>query len=115
MLIPTHWTVLLFFSVIIGIALGWRHSAYSAVIGQYAKNHPEMDSTYLSVANSFTNFGSTVGLLITGLVFEIFFSYTMLFIILAILSNLTIIPFLFMKKADYEHSMDKKEIIIDLK
>ena len=115
MLIPTHWTILLFFTVIIGLALGWRHSAYSAVVGQYAKKHPEMDSTYLSVANSFTNFGATVGLLITGLIFELFFSYMMLFIILAILSNLTIIPFLFMNIADYEHSFDKKEMILDLK
>jgi len=115
LLIPATWTLLLFFTVLIGFALGWRHSAYAAVVGQLAKKHPEMDSTYLSIANSFTNFGATLGLLLTGIIFQIFGSYAMLFVFLAIISNVSLIPFLAIDAEDYEHKSEKTAILTDIK
>jgi MFS family permease len=115
LLIPATWELLLFFTVIIGVALGFRHSAYSAVVGQLAKKHPEMDSTYLSIANSFTNFGATLGLIITGLIFQIFGTYAMLFIFLAIISNVSLIPFWAIDAEDYEHKTEGRPIVSDIK
>jgi len=107
LLIPASWELLLFFALIIGFALGWRQAAYSAVVGQLAKKHPEMDSTYLSIANSFTNFGATLGLILAGVIFQIFGTYVMLFIFLALISNLSLIPFWTIDSEDYEHKSQK--------
>ena len=115
LLIPATWELLLFFTIIIGFALGWRHSAYAAVVGQLAKKHPEMDSTYLSIANSFTNFGATLGLLLTGIIFQIFGTYAMLFIFLAILSNVSLIPFWAIDAEDYEHKSEGRALVSDIK
>ena len=115
LLIPATWELLLLFTIIIGFALGFRHSAYSAVVGQLAKKHPEMDSTYLSIANSFTNFGATLGLILTGLIFHIFGTYAILFIFLAIISNVSLIPFWAIDAEDYEHKTEGSAIVSDIK
>lgn len=114
LLIPASLELLLFFSIIIGFALGWRHSAYSAIVGQLAKKHPEMDGTYLSIANSFTNFGSTLGLILTGIIFQIYGNYVMLFIFLALISNISLIPFWAIDAEDYELKLEKTAIMDDI-
>ena len=74
-----------------------------------------MDSTYLSIANSFSNFGATVGLLLTGIIFQIFGTYAMLFVFLAILSNISLIPFAAINAEDYEHKTEGRAIVSDIK
>ncbi len=115
LLIPATWELLLFFTIIIGVALGFRHSSYSAVVGQLAKKHPEMDSTYFSIANSFSNFGATLGLIITGLIFQVFGTYAFLFIFLAIISNVSLIPFWAINAEEYEHKTKGSTIVSDIK
>jgi predicted MFS family arabinose efflux permease len=113
LLIPTYVVILLFFGSIIGLALGWRHSAYAAVVSQMAKHHPDVDSTYLSVANSFTNLGSVIGLALVGVILDLFLSFEVLIVFMALISNLTAIPFAFMDPTYYEHKLLKKSITLE--
>lgn len=113
LLIPTYVVILLFFGSIIGLALGWRHSAYAAVVSQMAKHHPDVDSTYLSVANSFTNLGSVIGLALVGVILDLFLSFEVLIVFMALISNLTAIPFAFMDPTYYEHKLLEKSITLE--
>ena len=67
----------------------------------------------VSIANSFTNFGSTLGLILTGIIFQIYGNYAMLFIFLALISNISLIPFWAINAEDYEHKLEKTAIITD--
>ena len=109
MTIETIIPVLVFFGVLIGVALGWRHSGYSAVVGEFSKKHPEMDSTYFSICNSFTNAGSVLGLLITGIIFDMTASFAIVFIFMAFFSNLGLIAFKMMDPADYEYKLQNND------
>lgn len=112
MIIPTDIIlVLLLFSFFIGSTVGWRNSGFSAVVGEYSKLYPEMDSTYFAISTSFVNVGSTLGLLFTSALFEglsglsTFAIFAIVFIFMAILSNIGIIPFYFMDPKDYEYKL----------
>ncbi|MBD3195061.1 MAG: MFS transporter [Candidatus Lokiarchaeota archaeon] len=89
-------------SGIIGIGIGWRHSAYSPVVSQMAKFHPKMDSTYFSLCNSLSNLGSTLGLTFMGLIFAETASYLIVFIIIAIFQLINLVPFSTISSSYYE-------------
>jgi len=100
--LPFQIIILLIIACMIGIGMGWRHSSYSAVLGEMAKEYPELNSTYYSIANSFVNFGTIIGLSIVGLIFEQTASFILVFIIMAIASNFGLLPFLLIDKDEYE-------------
>jgi PAT family beta-lactamase induction signal transducer AmpG len=108
MLIPFDAIILLFIAGGIGVGIGWRHASYSAVVGEISKEYPEMDSTYYSLANSLANLGSTLGLFITGRIFAIVGSYWIVFLLMAVVNNFGIIPFLLINKDDYESKKERK-------
>ena len=111
-LIPAPWFILIIFAFIIGSSAGWRNSAFSAVIGSIAKSFPEMDSTYYATCNSFTNIGSVIGLELTSLLFTTlvgvptFAIYAIIFVFMAILVNVGLIPFKMIDSNEYE--LDKE-------
>ncbi len=94
--------LLLIFAFITGAATGWRHSSYSAVVGEMSKYHPEMDATYFAWVNSLTNLGTVIGLTIAGIVFNMAGNYTSVFIVMALVQLLTLVPFAFMNPQHYE-------------
>jgi len=102
--------VTLFFASLIGLSFGLRRAAASAILGEMSKQHPEMDSTYLSVANSFANIGGSLGLVIIGIVFSLTQNFTITFIFMAIISLAVLIPFLMMDPKDYEYMLADKEV-----
>ena len=104
--IPFEAGILLFISFWVGTGMGWRHSSYSSCLGQVAKEHPEMISTYFSIANSFVNVGTVLGLTIIGIVFDMTLSFVFVFIFMAIVGNFGLFPFLLIDKNDYE--LDRK-------
>lgn len=112
-IIPLSWPVLLIFSVILGSSAGWRNSAFSAVIGQESQHYPEMDSTYYATCNSFTNLGSTIGLQITSILIgvlaglEAFWIYAIVFLTMAIIMNIGLIPFFVLDPKDYEINIER--------
>ena len=108
MLIPFDVSILLLIAGTIGVGIGWRHASYSAVIGEMSKKYPEMDSTYFSLANSLANGGSTLGLFITGQIFAIVGQYWVVFLIMAIVNNFGLIPFMLLKSEDYEIKRSKE-------
>jgi MFS family permease len=105
MIIPLAWPILLIFSSFVGIAIGWRHSSYAAVVTEISKLHPEMDSTYYSLCNAFANLGGILGLSLSGIVLELTASYIYVFIFVAVISNLGLIGFLLLNPKDYEHTL----------
>jgi len=105
MLIPTMWPILLVFSTIVGLAVGWRHSSYAAVVTEISKLHPEMDSTYYSLCNAFANLGGILGLSLTGVVLNLTASYLFVFFFIALISNLGLIGFVLLNPKDYEHKL----------
>ncbi|MFW9829289.1 MAG: MFS transporter [Candidatus Thorarchaeota archaeon] len=107
-MIPILWPVLMVFAFILGGSAGWRNSALSAVIGQESQHYPEMDSTYYATCNSFVNLGSTIGLQLTSVLIgvlaglEAFWIYAMVFLFMAIIMSLDLIPFNTLEPKDYE-------------
>jgi MFS family permease len=102
MIIPVEWPILLFFSSLIGFAVGTRFSAYSPIVGEYSKRHPEMSGTYFSICNSFANFGSIAGIALTGMIFGMTLNFWSIFLFMAIISNLGLIALMTMDPKDYE-------------
>ena len=102
--------IYLIFAVIVGSSSGWSNSAFSAVTSQYSQKYPQAPSTYFSVCTSFVNFGSQLGLIFTGIAFNvisgvttnILIIYSTVFISMIVLSNIAILPFFLMKKENYE-------------
>jgi len=111
MILQFHVFLLLIIASLVGAGMGWRHSSYSAVAGEMSKRHPEMDSTYLSICNSFSNLGGSLGLALTGLLFGIAGSYIFIFLFLALIQNIGILPFFLLNPMDYEYKLDKSELI----
>ncbi|TFG00308.1 MAG: MFS transporter [Promethearchaeota archaeon] len=107
-IIPSPWWVLLIFALLVGSTNGWRNSGFSAIVGQISAQYPEVDSTYYATCNSFANIGTVIGLLMTTLILgvleglEYFLIFSVLFVFMALISNLGIIPFLFMDPEEYE-------------
>jgi len=100
--------ILLIFAFIVGSTNGWRNSGFSAVIGQISTQYPEVDSTYYATCNSFANIGTVIGLICTNIILGILegaaivFIFGVIFIFLAITSNIGLIPFLIMSEEEYE-------------
>lgn len=105
MLIQTSWQVLSFFSTLVGVAIGWRHSSYASVVTEISKQHPEMTSTYYSITNAFANLGGIVGLSLTGIILTQTSSYLAVFLFMAIISNLGLIGFALLNPKDYEYKL----------
>ncbi len=102
MIVSTNVTFLLIVSSLIGASMGWRHSSYSAVAGEMSKQHPELTSTYLSLCNSFSNLGASLGLALTAILLNITGSYIFIFVFLGLIQNLGIIPFLSLDHEEFE-------------
>ncbi len=107
--------ILLIFACIVGSTNGWRKSAFSAVIGQISTHYPEVDSTYFATCNSFTNGGTQLGLFITSLLlgvlqgFNVYTTFAIIFLFMAIASNISIIPFVLIDPKEYEIEKRKSE------
>jgi MFS-type transporter involved in bile tolerance (Atg22 family) len=67
-----------------------------------------MSSTYYSLCNAFANLGSTLGMSLTGIILSGTASYLIVFLFLAIVSNIGLGSFLLLKKEDYEHKIIKE-------
>jgi len=112
-IIPTVWPLLLIFSFLLGGSSGWRNSALSAVIGQESQLYPEMDSTYYATCNSFANIGTVIGLEVTSLIFAslsglgTYAIYAIIFLVMALIVNITYIPFSKMDPKEYEININK--------
>ncbi|MFX1502600.1 MAG: MFS transporter [Promethearchaeota archaeon] len=112
-MIPIVWPVLIIFAFILGTSAGWRNSAFSAVIGQESQQYPEMDSTYYATCNSFVNLGTTIGLELTSILIGVlaglqaFWIYAIVFLFMAIVINIDILPFTTLDPKDYE--IERKE------
>ncbi|TFG01638.1 MAG: MFS transporter [Promethearchaeota archaeon] len=112
-LLPVPIPVLLVFAFLVGAANAWYWAAYSALAGQYAKNYPGMISTFFALLLSFINLGTILGFVITGIWFntvsqitsDTLFIFGSLFIFMAILEVLSIIPFLMLKRENYEYKL----------
>ncbi len=102
MIVSTNVTFLLIVSSLIGASMGWRHSSYSAVAGEMSKQHPELPSTYLSLCNSFSNLGASLGLALTAVLLDVTGSYIFIFVFLGLIQNLGIIPFLLLDHKEFE-------------
>lgn len=102
LLITNNVIGLFIIAFIIGIGVGFRHSAYSPIASQMAKSHPEFDSTYFSFCNSLSNLGSAMGLILTAIIFNIAGSFMIVFIIMAIAQLINLIPFSQIKSQFYE-------------
>ncbi|MFX0058278.1 MAG: MFS transporter [Candidatus Heimdallarchaeota archaeon] len=106
---PFSWTFLIL-AVIVGASSGWSNAAFSSVTSQYSQQYPQAPSTYYSICTSFVNLGTQLGLIFTGLVFDIvsgitnetLIIYSTVFISMIILSNLALLPFILMKREIYE-------------
>ena len=113
--IPVPWYILMIFAFFIGSSAGWRNAAFSAVIGQESQLYPEMDSTYYATCNSFVNLGSVIGLQLTSILFisfagfPVFGTYALIFLIMAILINIDLLPFFMMDPKEYEINKERSE------
>ncbi len=111
--------ILLIFAFITGSSSGWSNSSFSAVASEYAKQYPDATSTYFSITTSFINFGTLLGLQITGALFrsvssittDVYVIYTVVFIFMAFLSNIALVFFLFLDRNQYEYKLANKEIL----
>jgi PAT family beta-lactamase induction signal transducer AmpG len=114
-MIPILWPILMIFAFLLGGSAGWRNSALSAVIGQESQRYPEMDSTYYATCNSFVNLGTTIGLELTSILIgilaglEAFWIYAIIFLFMAIIMNLDLLPFKFLDPKDYEINLERNE------
>ena len=112
-IIPISWPVLMIFSFLLGASAGWRNSAFSAVIGQESQQYPEMDSTYYATCNSFSNLGSTIGLQLTSILIGVlaglqaFWIFAIIFLFMAIVMNIGLIPFFTLDPKDYEINIER--------
>jgi MFS family permease len=113
---PVSW-IFLIFAVIVGASSGWSNAAFSSVTSQYSQEYPQAPSTYYSICTSFVNLGTQLGLIFTGLVFSIVSGissdvsivYTAVFASMIVLSNLALLPFILMKKENYEVNLGQKK------
>ena len=117
LLVPAPIFILVIFVFLVGSASGWIFSAYSSVAAEYAQQYPEMDSTYFSICVSFINFGTVLGLVLTGIMFntmsrittDTLVIYGTIFIFMVILESIALIPFLMLDKNQYEYKLTNQE------
>lgn len=115
LLIPAPVPILIFFAFLIGASSGWRISSFSVVIGQISTQYPKVASTYYATCNSFANIGTVLGLQITGFLFasligfDSYMIYSIIFLFMAFLSIIGIIPFRTINAEEYELNLDEKE------
>ncbi len=116
LLLPAPFFVLIFFAFLVGLASGWIFSSYVAVAGEYSQQYPEFDSTYFSISISFINFGTLLGLVLTGMTFNILSGITSdtliifgtLFVVMIILESIALIPFMMLNREIYEYKLAEK-------
>ncbi|MFX1258394.1 MAG: MFS transporter [Promethearchaeota archaeon] len=114
-LIPVNWSILIFFAFLLGGSAGWKISAFSAVIAQESQLYPDYSATYYATCNSFTNLGSIIGLELTSILFAGLFRlptftiYAIIFLFMAIIINIGVIPFLIMDPNEYEIDSTEKK------
>lgn len=116
LLIPVSVVILLIFVIIVGSASGWSHSTFGSIASGYAREYHEVRSSYFALSASFVNFGTMLGLVLTGIIFELmseitsdtYLIYSVVFIFMAILSNIGIIAFLTLDPKIYEHKTKKQ-------
>ncbi len=114
-MIPIVWPVLIIFAFLLGGSAGWRNSAFSAVIGQESQLYPEMDSTYYATCNSFVNLGTTIGLELASILIGVlaglqaFWIYAIVFLFMAIIINIDLIPFKSMDPNEYEINTERSK------
>ena len=108
--------MLIFFAFLVGLASGWIFSSYVAVAGEYSQQYPEFDSTYFSISISFINFGTLLGLVLTGMTFNILSGMTSdtliifgtVFVVMIILESIALIPFMMLNREIYEYKLAEK-------
>lgn len=116
LILPVPISILIVFAFLVGAASAWYWAAYSAIAGEYSKKYPEMASTFFSICLSFINLGTIIGLIITGIWFNIISKGTTdaliifgtLFILMAVLEAFSIIPFLMLDRKNYEYKLAEK-------
>jgi PAT family beta-lactamase induction signal transducer AmpG len=114
--------IYLIFAVIVGSSSGWSNSAFSAVTSQYSQQYPQTPSTYFSVCTSFVNLGTQLGLIFTGMIFNVvsgittsvLIIYAAVFISMIVLSNLAFFPFIALKRENYELTLEQRKMKEDL-
>jgi PAT family beta-lactamase induction signal transducer AmpG len=117
LLIPVSVIILLIFVMIVGAASGFSHSSFGSIASGYSREYQEVRSSYFALSASFVNFGTMLGLTLTGTIFELmsgitsdtYLIYSIVFIFMAILSTIGIIPFLTLDPKIYEYKDKKKE------
>ncbi len=110
LLVPVPVFLILVFAFIIGSSSGWSNSSFSAVSGEYSKQYPEITSTYFSLCTSFINLGTMLGLMLTGILFDnltgpttdITTVFGTIFLFMAFISIIGIVPFLLLDRNQYE-------------
>jgi PAT family beta-lactamase induction signal transducer AmpG len=116
LLIPVPVVILLIFVITVGAASGWSHASFGSIASGYSKEYHEVRSSYFALSASFVNFGTMLGLTLTGVIFELmseitsdtYFIYSVIFIFMAILSNVGLIAFLTLDPKIYEHKTKKQ-------
>lgn len=117
LLIPVPVVLLLIFIIIVGVASGWSHASFGSIASGYSREYNEVRSSYFALSASFVNFGTMLGLVLTGIIFELmseitsdtYLIYSVVFIFMAIISNVGIIAFLTLDSKIYEHKTKKQE------
>jgi MFS family permease len=119
LLLPAPLPALIFFAFLVGLASGWIFSSFVAVAGEYSQQYPEFDSTYFSICISFINFGTLLGMVLTGITFNVLSGITSdtllifgtVFIVMIILESIALIPFMMLNKEIYEYKLAKDKIV----
>jgi len=108
--IPVPAILLLIFAFLAGSGSGLIHSAFGSIASGYSREYPELRSSYFALSASFVNFGTMLGLSLTGIMLNFmstvtsnfYIIYAVVFIFMALLSNIGIIPFLTLDSKIYE-------------
>ncbi len=116
LILPVPIVAILVFCGILGCALGWRNGAVFAILGNYSKRYPEIDSTYFSICMAFSNLGTILGLTLTGFLFtevanissDFLVIYGTVFIFMAFLQNIGLLFFKLLDPNEYEYKLAKK-------
>lgn len=117
-LLPIPVILLLVLTLFVGMSSGFSTASYFAVATQYSKKYPEGTGTYFSISLTFINLGTLLGITLTGIIFsnitaitqDTFLIYAVVFISMIILNSLAIIPFLAMKRENYEVGKNTTEV-----
>ena len=117
--IPVPATFLLIFAFLAGSGSGLAHSAFGSISSGYSKEYPELRGSYFALSASFVNFGTMLGLSLTGTMLNFmstvtsnfYVIYAVVFLFMALISNIGIIPFLTLDPKIYEVKKENDVII----